>query len=75
MVYGDLEKLLKNLGNDQLEIIAGIALRMAEISSERWTGKITFDINVNQGGIGDMHVNRGEVVRIKKTRQVRTSLR
>ena len=69
----DLGLLLENFDTDQLEIITGIVLRLAAVRAERWTGKINFEINANQGGFGDMHVNRGEVVRLQKKRRVRSS--
>lgn len=68
----DLQRLLSNLDDAQTEIIAGIAVRIATAKSEKWTGQITFVVNVGQGGFGDMSVNRNEVVRVQKKRTVRS---
>jgi len=67
----DLERLLNNFDSDQMEILSVIASRMAALKSERWTGRINFELNSNQGGLCDVHVNRVEVVRLKKQRSVR----
>jgi hypothetical protein len=73
--YRELENLLRNLDTPQLEVIAGVAVRLASVSSERWTGKITFELTTNQGGIsGDLKVNRGETVAIAKKRRIRSRL-
>jgi len=73
MINADLQRLWQNLDDDQQEIIAGIVLRMASAKAERWTGQVSFIVNFGQGGIGDMQVNRGEVVRLQKKRKVRDS--
>jgi hypothetical protein len=67
----DLQNLLNNFDAEQIEIITVIVAKMAVLKAEKWTGKINFELNTNQGGFGDMHVNRGEVVRFKKQRGVR----
>ena len=72
MLEHELEALLRNMGDDQIAVIAGIAVRLATASSERFTGKISFETNMNQGVVGDMHVNRTEIVRISKIRGVRS---
>lgn len=60
------------MDDDQLDVIAGIAMRLAAASTERFTGKISFEANLNQGIVGDIHVNRFEVVRLKRIRGVRS---
>lgn len=72
MIDRELEKLLLNMADDQLEAITGIAVRLAFARTERFTGKISFEVNLNQGTAGDMHVNKAEVVRMKRTRAVRS---
>lgn len=75
MESDDLNILLQNLDSIQVEVIMGVALRLAEISSDKWSGKITFEIVTNQGGIVDgMRINRGEVVKFGKKRRVRSTL-
>lgn len=72
--YKDLEMLLRNFDEEQLEIITCIAARMAAAKSDRYTGKTVFELNTNQGGLGDMRVDRSEVVRlVKKNRRIRSS--
>jgi len=67
-----LQKLLNNCDNEQLEIIAGIVLRIAAGKAERYTGQIVFQVNMHQGGLGDMGVSRNEIVRLQKKRGVRS---
>ena len=70
----ELEQLIDNFDREQLEALTGIALRMATAKADSWTGKINFELNVSQGGLSDMHVHKGEVVRFqKKTRRIRSS--
>ena len=68
----ELEQLLNNFDETQLDILAGIAVRMAGIKAEKWTGQITFVLNSNQGAFGDTHVNKGEIIRTQKKRKVRS---
>ena len=67
-----LQQLLNNFSEAQLETIAGIALRIAAASSEKWTGQIVFSVNVHQGGLGDTGIQRNEVMRLSKKRGVRS---
>ena len=64
MEYDDFCILLRNLAPDQIDTLATIAIRVATIRAEGWTGEITFSVNSNQGSICDVHVNRREVVKI-----------
>ena len=69
----DLEKLLSNLSDSQLAAVSGLALKLAEISSEKWTGTITLKCSTVQGGVrDDVEFSRHELIRIKK-RKVRSS--
>jgi len=68
----DLQRMISNMDHSQLEILSNIALRIASAAAERWTGQITFSVNMHMGGLGDMGVNRGEVVRLQKKRGVRS---
>lgn len=72
-MHDDLSKLLANMRDDQIDALTGIALRIATAGAEGFTGKICFEANMNQGIIGDMHVQRGEVVKIGKRRSVRSA--
>jgi len=72
MTPSSIQKLLNNFSEQQLEIIAGMAVRIASASSEKWTGQIVFSVNMHQGGLGDMGVSRNEVVRLTKKRGVRS---
>jgi len=67
-----LAKLLANFDDDQVEIISGVALRMAAAKAERYTGQINFQVNMHMGGLGDMGVSRNEIVRLQKKRGVRS---
>lgn len=67
----DLNRLLQNFDDDQLEIMSAIALRIAAISAEKFTGSVTVVFNANQGALGDTHVNKTEVLRIQKKRKSR----
>jgi len=67
MVKSDLQQLIDNCDDDQCEIIAGIVLRVMSIKAERWTGNLALSLNAVSGVVADMHVNRGEVVRLRKS--------
>jgi hypothetical protein len=70
MIPSELIRLLENFDEVQLQVIAGVAVRVASVSAEKWTGKISIDLNASQGVFGDMHVNKGEVVKLLKKRRV-----
>lgn len=38
------------------EFVMAAAKCLAEYLSKKFTGKITFTLNINQGGIGNVHV-------------------
>jgi len=68
----DLMKLLGNFAPDQVDALSIVAVKMATIRAENWTGEVSFSLNANQGAVGDVHINRREVVRIgTKKRGVR----
>jgi hypothetical protein len=67
-----LQKLIANFDDEQIEILSGIALRMAAGKAERYTGQINFQVNMHMGGLGDMGVSRNEIVRLQKKRGVRS---
>jgi hypothetical protein len=72
MELRELVKLLGNFAPDQVDALAIVAVKMATIRAESWTGEVSFSLNANQGAVGDVHVNRREVVRIgMKKRGVR----
>lgn len=73
MVSDELIDLLHNLDHGQVEIIKSIAIKIASASTEKWTGKINFELNANNGSFCDMHVQKSEVVRFRKKRRVRSS--
>ena len=62
----DLKRLLENFDAEQIEVMEAIAVRVAGIKVERYTGEVSFSLNANQGAIGDIQVNRREIVRLKK---------
>lgn len=66
MIRADLQQLIANCDDDQCEILAGIVLRVMSIKAERWTGNLALSLNAVSGVVADMHVNRGEVVRLRK---------
>jgi len=72
LIDRDLERLLRNMADDQIEMMVGIAIRLATAKTESFTGRISFEVNLNQGTAGDMHVNKAEVVRMKRNRGVRS---
>ena len=74
MESNELHRLLGNMEESQVELLANIAVRLAVIKAEQWTGSLTIQINTTQGATGDMHVSRAEVVRFGgKKRRVRSS--
>jgi|WetSurMetagenome_2_1015567.scaffolds.fasta_scaffold125088_1 hypothetical protein len=72
MISQELQRLINNFSDEQIEILAGIAVKMATIQTERFTGQMTFILNVHQGGLGDMHINKGEIFRPQKKRRIRS---
>lgn len=70
---GDLRQLLDNLAADQVDVISEICVRISAAVAERFTGSIEFRLNSHQGTVCDMHVNRGEVIRIAGKRGVRSA--
>jgi hypothetical protein len=70
MIPAELIRLLENFDEVQLQVIAGVAVRVASASSEQYTGKLVISLNANQGVFGDMHVNKGEIVKFVKKRRV-----
>jgi len=74
MESNELQRLLGNMEDSQVELLANIAVRLAVIKAEQWTGSLTIQINTTQGSTGDMHVSRAEIVRFNgKKRRVRSS--
>jgi hypothetical protein len=72
MELRELMKLLGNFAPDQVDALAAMALKIATIRSESWTGEVSFSLNVSEGALIDVHVNRREVMRIgAKKRGVR----
>jgi len=69
MVSIELNKLLDNFDDTQLEVLAAIAVRMAGLKSERWTGKVIFELNSNLGSLGDLHTHKSEIVRFGKSKR------
>lgn len=69
----DLYRLIDNLDDTHVETLGGIVSRMLSVVSEKWTGKISFELNANQGRFGDTHVNKSEIIRAKKKRGYRSS--
>ena len=72
MELRDLMKLLGNFTPDHVDALAVVAMKMASIKAESWTGEVSFYINSLQGEVGDVQINRREVFRINtKKRGVR----
>lgn len=69
----ELQRLIDNLKDNDVDIVAGIVLRMMTVTAEGWTGKIAFELNASQGSFGDTKVNKSEVIRRSKVRGVRGS--
>lgn len=72
MVSENLIDLLDGFDSVQVDIIEGIDERMNTAKADRWTGKINFELNMSQGQCGDMHINKGEVLRVSKRRKIRS---
>ena len=73
MAYDDIEKLFYNLDEAQRYVVANFAAKLAVISSDKWSGEMSFKIQFNQGGIaGGMKINRSETVQFPKKRRVRS---
>ena len=65
-------KLLGGFTPDHIDALAVMAVKMASIRAEAWTGEVSFSLNANQGGVGDVHINRREVFKLNaKKRGVR----
>ncbi|MCK5219104.1 hypothetical protein KAR10_06265 [bacterium] len=69
----ELNNLLTNFDPMQLECLGNIAVKMATVKADSWTGKVLFEIDINQGGIRDLSCNRNERIRLTKKRKVRSS--
>lgn len=69
----ELQRLIENLNDTDIDVVAGIVLRMMTVTAEKWTGKIAFELNANQGAFGDTHVNKSEIIRRPKARSMRGS--
>ena len=67
----ELQRLIENLNDPDVDVVASIVLRMMTVTAEKWTGKIAFELNANQGAFGDTHVNKSEIIRRGKVRGVR----
>lgn len=67
----DLNRLLQNLDDTQIELVASFAVRVAAACAERWTGQLTFVVNLAEGGLGDLGISRKDVVWLQKKRVVR----
>lgn len=67
----DLESLINNLGEDAVDIITAIAMKMSVACAEKWTGKIEFTLNTIQGSFGDCPISQTEVFKPRKKRRVR----
>jgi len=72
--FDDLKSLLANFDVGQLECLSGIAVRMATIKADSWTGNITVEMNVSQGVIADTFCSSRERIGggVKKKRRVRS---
>ena len=67
----EIQNLIENMPESHVETLAGIISRMVGVTADSWTGKITFELNANQGHFGDTHVNKSEIIRTAKKRRVR----
>lgn len=69
----DFSELLGRIGADKIEVLSTVAVKMALVEAEGFTGRMTFEVNAIDGQVGDVHITRGEVMRIKKPRRIRSS--
>ncbi|MBB5348703.1 hypothetical protein JWG42_07650 [Desulfoprunum benzoelyticum] len=65
----DILRLIQHCDETQTEILAGILVKMATTKAQRWSGRITFVLDYHLGLLGDMQVNRHEVVRLHSPRK------
>ena len=50
----------------QLDVVASIAVHIATMKAESWTGQLSLAMNATGGMVADMHVQKGQVVRFGK---------
>jgi len=72
MTNTDLSRLLQNFSTDQIETLSLIAVRIAAISAEKFTGSVSVTLHANQGSLGDTHIRKDEVLRLQKKRGIRS---
>lgn len=68
----DLATILDNLDDSQVELLSAVAFKLASVKTERWTGKINFEFNVTQGGLGAVRVDCSENIKLTKRRKIRS---
>jgi len=60
----DIIGLLHHCDDAQIEIIGNILVKMATTKAQRWSGQMTFVLDYHLGLLGDMKVDRHEIVRL-----------
>ncbi len=68
MIPPELNRLLENFTDDQFDILAAIAQRMAALYAEGFTGSAQITFNMNRGGFEDTDFRATEVLRPKRRR-------
>lgn len=76
-MVSELHMLMENLDDTQIEMLSIVAVRIARLKADGFTGQTIIELNTNQGSIGDSRLTQSEVVRIggSKKRKVRSALR
>ena len=65
----DIMRLIQHCDEAQTEIVASILVKMATTKAQRWSGRMTFVLDYHRGFLGDMEVNRHEIVRLNTRRK------
>jgi hypothetical protein len=67
----DIMRLIQHCDEAQTEILGTILIKMAATKAQLWSGRITFALDYHRGLLGDMQVNRHEIVRFNTLRKAK----
>lgn len=67
----DLQRIVSMFDDGQMEALQCIALRIALLKNERFTGLSTIELNISQGQIGDIYSSDKERIRNTRKRRMR----
>lgn len=65
----DIIGLLQHCDTAQIETLGTILVKMAATKVQRWSGRMTLVLDYRLGRLGDLEIDRHEVVRLNARRQ------